>query len=105
MKTPESLDNGFESKPNRSELALEIALREDFQHAVYNAPTKIAAISTVRELLAVHYPDLFSKTSPTEDIEKQNQLIRSDNPLGGHPSDQFKIAKDIVELILADKEK
>jgi len=92
-----------ENPKDYSELALEAATDTEFQQAVQTADGKINAIRAVRELLARRYPDVSDKpqSMPAEEKPDQPTSFRPKSLSGVKVSDQFTIAKDIVELISA----
>lgn len=96
--------HGKEIDVQIAKIASTASSREEFITAVHTAPNKILAIKAVRELLTLHHrhymvpSDANPQTTDQSSIADQNSA-RLANPLGGRVSDQFRLARAIVELI------
>ena len=87
-----------------AEIARAASSREEFITAVHTAPNKILAIKAVRELLTLHYQHYMTPSDANPQSADQSSVARQNsarlaNPLGGRVSDQFRLARAIVELI------
>jgi len=82
--------------PEVTEIALEAAEIPEFQKAVKEAKNQVESIIELRELLKEHFPQIPSLPDPSPPKEDG---IRLKNPLGGMASNEFKIAKNIVDLL------
>ncbi|GEM_PF-6673726 len=87
-----------------SEKADEIALRAtempEFKNAMNGAPGKLEAIKRVRELLQQLFPEIRELPKPLK-LKKSENIpgLRQGNPLGGELSNEFLIAREIVNLL------
>lgn len=80
------------------EIALQASEMPEFQEAVKNTKDKLEAIRNVRILLGEHFSEISNLPKPEPPKEIEN-AIRLRNPLGGIASNEFIIAKHIIDLL------
>mgnify|MGYP001598681211 FL=1 len=79
------------------EIALRAAEKQEFQEIVRDAPNKLEAIRSVREALPLHFPEIKELPEPQRGPQQR--------PIGLLVSNEFLIAKTIVELLFSKKER
>ncbi len=99
--------NQFEQSNNTLEQQIEnITLKacaiSETQKVVEDSKDKIEAIRAVRELLLQHIPEISQLPEP--ESLKEETGGRFKNPLGGRISNDFRIAKYVVELLYNKKQ-
>lgn len=80
------------------EIVLKATEMPEFQAAVANSKSGFTAIREVRALLQKHFPEI-ENIPETKLMTNESGVTRSPNPFGGRISNEFIIAKHIVELL------